>query len=234
MNSHGGPLGDSLHPGPYASLSAVQWASLPRGDLQSHNVHHQLHFLPHCQRCWVLQGHRVLTLRPIYIALVLLSLSAHCTSTKHPREHYLYPPSGQSGKLHAMVPAAVCAIMTNGNSPPVTPFQCYPVNHPPLLGLPPEPMLRGLQPHGTACYMVATSFLHPVEPQALLPAGYPADYASCIHIKYFQSFHLHFDILMLLFAGFNFNVDLKLFECVCVCVCGFIKHCGSKGRDSYE
>ena len=67
--------------------------------------------------------------------------------------------------------------------------------------------------------MVATSFLHPVEPQALLPAGYPADYASCIHIKYFQSFHLHFDILMLLFAGFNFNVDLKLFECVCVCVC---------------
>ena len=79
-------------------------------------------------------------------------------------------------------------------------------------------MLRGLQPHGTACYMVATGFLHPVQPQALLPAGYPADYASCIHIKYFQSFCLHFDILMLLFAGFNFNVDLKLFECVCVCV----------------
>ena len=27
--------------------------------------------------------------------------------------------------------------------------------------------------------MVATGFLHPVEPQALLPAGYPVDYIIC-------------------------------------------------------
>ena len=208
MTSHGGPLEDS-HPGPYASLSAVQWASLPRGDLQSHNVHHHHHLLPRCQRCWVLQGHRILTLRPIYIAVVLPSLSAHCISTKQCREHYPSSPSGQSGTLHPMVPVAVCAIRTNGNSPPVTPFQCYSVNHPPLPSLPPQPMLRGLQPHGTTCYMVATGFLHPVASQALLLAGYPADYANRIHIKYFQSFCLHFDILMLLFAGFNFNVDLK-------------------------
>ena len=117
-----------------------------------------------------------------------------------------------------MVPAAVCALMTNRNSPPVTHFQCHPAKYPPFPSLPPEPMLTGLQPNGTTCYVGATGFLHPVEPQALLLAGYPADYASYIHIKYFQNFCLHFDILLLLFAGFNFKIDLKLSDCVCVCV----------------
>ena len=56
--------------------------------------------------------------------------------------------------------------------------------------------MRESWPHGTTCYMVATDFLHPVEPQALLlagypatssvepqaplPAGYPADSANCL------------------------------------------------------
>ena len=30
------------------------------------------------------------------------------------------------------------------------------------------------------CCMVATDFLHPMEPQAFLPAGYPANYANYI------------------------------------------------------
>lgn len=37
-----------------------------------------------------------------------------------------------------------------------------------------SPHQRGSQPHSTACYEMATVFLHPVEPQALLPSGYPA------------------------------------------------------------
>ena len=40
--------------------------------------------------------------------------------------------------------------------------------------------MRQLQPHGTTCYMVAMGFLHPVEPQALPPVGYPINYANCI------------------------------------------------------
>ena len=39
-------------------------------------------------------------------------------------------------------------------------------------------MLRESQPHGTLCYIVATGFLHLVEPQALLPTGYLANYAN--------------------------------------------------------
>ena len=34
----------------------------------------------------------------------------------------------------------------------------------------------------TTCYVVATGFLHSLEPQAPLFAGYPADYASCLAI----------------------------------------------------
>ena len=43
-----------------------------------------------------------------------------------------------------------------------------------------QPTPRGLQPQGTTtCYMVTTGFHPPVELQALLPAGYPADYSNC-------------------------------------------------------
>ena len=60
-----------------ASLSAAQWTSLPSRNPQSHNVHHLHHSLPCCQRCWGRQGHRALALMPIYIVLVLPSVSAH-------------------------------------------------------------------------------------------------------------------------------------------------------------
>ena len=40
--------------------------------------------------------------------------------------------------------------------------------------------MRESWPHGTTCYMVATDFLLPVESQAFLPAGYPANYANCL------------------------------------------------------
>ena len=76
------------------------------------------------------------------------------------------PPHGASG----------------GNSLPVVPFQCYLVIHQPLSSLSPEPMPRGLQTHGIIYYVVATGFLHPVEPQTLLPTGYPANYDNCIAV----------------------------------------------------
>ena len=80
---------------------------------------------------------------------------------------------------------------------PLTLFQCYLVTRPSPPSLPPEPAWRGWQPCGITCYMVATGFLHPVEPQASLPAGfpaasssvkaqaprpagYPSDYANCL------------------------------------------------------
>ena len=51
---------------------------------------------------------------------------------------------------------------------------------PVLPSLSPEPTPRRLKPHGTTCSMVATGFLHLVEPQARQPVGYPAYYANCV------------------------------------------------------
>ena len=92
-------------------------------------------------------------------------------------------------KTHPMVPTAVgttCffffffpTCLPKRNSLPVTPFERYPVNCPPLPSLPLEPTPRGWQPQGTTCFMVAIGFLHPVEPQAPLPPGYPAGYTNC-------------------------------------------------------
>ena len=79
------------------------------------------------------------------------------------------------------VPTAVgTTCLPKRNSLPVMPFECYPVNCPLLPSLPLEPTPRGWQPQGTTCFMVAIGFLHPVEPQAPLPPGYPADYTNCI------------------------------------------------------
>ena len=63
----------------------------------------------------------------------------------------------------------------NGNSQPVTPFQCYLVNCSLLPSVPPGPMLREPWPPGTTCYVVTTGFLHPLQPWAPLPAEYPVD-----------------------------------------------------------
>ena len=78
-------------------------------------------------------------------------------------------------RIHCTVPVAVrAALCSRGELIACSPFQCCPGNSPPLRGLPLEPTPRGSQPHSTACYEMATVFLHPVEPQALLPSGYPA------------------------------------------------------------
>ena len=117
----------------------------------------------------------------IYIALVLPSFSAHCTLVRHRRENYPYSPSRESGKSTPWYQwQSVLPSSAHGNSPPVTPFQCYPVTCPLPLNLPPEPRLRGSQPRGITSYMVGTGFLHPVAPRALLSAGHPADYTSCV------------------------------------------------------
>ena len=117
---------------------------------------------------------------PISVAIVLLSFSAHCALMWHHREHYPYSPSEQSGKSTPWCQRqSVPPCLANRNSPRLTSLQCYPVNYQPPPSLPPEPKPRESQPHKTTWYMVATGFLHPVEPQAPLPAGYHADYTNC-------------------------------------------------------
>ena len=71
----------------------------------------------------------------------------------------------------------------NGNSPPGMPFQYSPVSPPQPPSLPPGPTLRGLWPPGTTYYVVAAGFPHPLEPQAPLPAGYPANYTNCLAVS---------------------------------------------------
>ena len=68
----------------------------------------------------------------------------------------------------------------NTNSLPALPFQCYQLNHPQLSSLPLEPRPRGSQPHGTTCYLMATGFLHPVEPLAPLQAGWYPVYSFSV------------------------------------------------------
>ena len=131
---------------------------MPSGDLQSHNVYHHHHLPPCCQRCLILQGHGVLALMPIYIVLVL---PAHCTPVEHHREHYSYSPSRQSRKSTPHYQQqSVLSCLANRNSSSIKPFQYYLVNHPLPPSLPTEPTPRGLQPHGTTCYLVATGFVY--------------------------------------------------------------------------
>ena len=68
----------------------------------------------------------------------------------------------------------------NRNSLPALPFQCYQLNHAQLSSLLLEPRPRGSQPHGTACYLMATGFLHPVEPLAPLQAGWYPVYSFSV------------------------------------------------------
>ena len=131
---------------------------MPSGDLQSHNVYHHHHLPPCCQRCLILRGSGVLALMPIYIVLVL---PTHCTPVEHHREHYSYSPSRQSRKSTPHYQRqSVLPCLANKNSSSITPFQYYLVNHPLSPSLPTEPTPRGLQTHGTTCYLVATGFLY--------------------------------------------------------------------------
>ena len=82
--------------------------------------------------------------------------------------------AGQSGKSTPRCQwQSTLPCSANGNSLPLRPFQCYPVTHPPPPSLQLEPTLRESWPNGITCYMVATGFLHPVEPQA------PLSWAFC-------------------------------------------------------
>ena len=74
--------------------------------------------------------------------------------------------------------------LANGNSPPVMPFQYYPVTCPSSPSLQLGPTLKGLWPPGTTYYVVSTDFLHPLEPQAPLPAGYPIIYADYLAVSH--------------------------------------------------
>ena len=77
-------------------------------------------------------------------------------------------------KIHPTLPAAVHAALFSKWELAASPFQCSLLNLALLPSLPPESTPRGQWPHGTICYLGVTGFLHPVKPQALLPAGYPA------------------------------------------------------------
>ena len=80
-----------------------------------------------------------------------------------------------------VVPAAVCAILFIKWELTACNAISMLFGDPSMLpSFPPERMQKELQPHGATCYLVATGFLHPVEPRAPLPAGYPAVYTSCI------------------------------------------------------
>ena len=80
-----------------------------------------------------------------------------------------------------MVPAAVCATLFSKWE--LTTYNTFSVLSGDLStpsSLPLGSTLRGPWPHGATCCMVATDFLHPMEPQAFLPAGDPVDYANYI------------------------------------------------------
>lgn len=91
--------------------------------------------------------------------ILLPSISARCTLVWHHGEHSPCSPSRQPGRSTVQCQwQSVPPCAADGNSPPVAPFQCCPVNCPPLRGLPLEPTPRGSQPHRTTCYEVATVF----------------------------------------------------------------------------
>ena len=90
--------------------------------MQSHNVHHHHHLPPCCQRCWVLQSHGVLALMPVFIALVLPSVFAHCALAWHHRGHHPYSHPGQSGRSTPQrQQQSVPPCLANRNSLPVMP-----------------------------------------------------------------------------------------------------------------
>ena len=108
-----------LHSGPHCRV----------GDPQSRGLHHHCPLPPHCQRCWVPQGHGVLAPTPIHTTPVRPSISAHCTPVWHHGEHHPYLPSRQPGRSAAQCQwRSVPPCPADGSSPPVRPFQCYPVN----------------------------------------------------------------------------------------------------------
>lgn len=116
--------------------------------------------------------HEVLALTLIYAAVVLPSISAHCAPVCGITETTIHTRLQGIRKIHTTVPAAVHATLFGKwelrvcNAFSMLSGELSTAS---LSSL--EPTMRESQPHGTTCYRVATDFLHPVEPQALLPAS---------------------------------------------------------------
>ena len=89
----------------------LKCASLPSMDWHSHKVPHHRCLPLCCQRCWVLQGHGVLALMPIYIALVLPSFSAYYAPEQHRHQVRSIVTFKAVRKIHPTVPAAVHAAL---------------------------------------------------------------------------------------------------------------------------
>ena len=87
-------------------------------------------------RCWLPQGHASLAPACVYTALALPSISTTCTLVQHHGERYPYSPSVQLGKSTPRCqPQSTLPRPANGNSLPVTPFQCYLMSQPLLSSL---------------------------------------------------------------------------------------------------
>ena len=89
----------------------LKCASLPSMDWHSHKVPHHRCLPLCCQRCWVLQGHGVLALMPIYIALVLPSFSAYYAPEQHRHQVRSIVTFKAVRKIHPTVPAAISATL---------------------------------------------------------------------------------------------------------------------------
>ena len=150
----------------------------------SHNVHWHHPSLAHSLRHWAPQGQPCLAsayicMFPIlhFTYLQFMHLSSIKESNVHTGLQRLGKPISWSQWWH------MAYYLANGNSPPVMPFQYYPVTCPPSPSLQLGPTLKGLWPPVTTYYVVSTAFLHPLEPQAPLPAGYPVNDASYLTVS---------------------------------------------------
>ena len=97
-----------------------------------HNLPHHRLLPPRRQRGWVLQGHGVLALRPVHVALVFPSISAPGASAWHHGALCPYWPSGQSGKPTPQGQRqSVLLRPANRNSPAHKAFSVLSGNRPP-------------------------------------------------------------------------------------------------------
>ena len=119
-------------------------------------------------------------LMPIYIVLVLPSISSHCTAAWYHTDKSIFA-SRAVRKIQPLVTAAVYAILFVKWE--LTTYNGFSM----LSGDPSSSSQSFTRAHAkriaaTWYHMLydATDFLHPVEPQASQPVRYPAYYANCI------------------------------------------------------
>ena len=128
---------------------------------------------------------------PVFIALVLPSVFAHCALAWHHKGHHPYLPPGHSGRSTPQCSGSPCRLVQQTGTHASNTFSLLSGDPSTTSQRPPEPTPRGSQPQE-----VAAGFLHPVQPQtsllagypaassvkaqALLPAEYPVDYPNCL------------------------------------------------------